>query len=68
MYRNDLNFFPVQTLRAPSADKHADEPDRAESSAAENSPVTVLGELALVLIVALSFAAVVQTVFGHAFL
>ncbi|HJW42326.1 MAG TPA: hypothetical protein VJ476_14010 [Rhizomicrobium sp.] len=67
MYRNDLNLFSMQTLRAPSAGNHADEPDRAEPGAAGNSPATVLGELAVVLIVALSFAAVAQIVFGHAF-
>jgi hypothetical protein len=56
----------MQTLRTPGAGNHADEPDRAEPSAAETSPATVLGELALVLIVALSFAAVAQIAFGHA--
>lgn len=65
MYRDDLDFLVMETLSARRADEHADDTAREERIAEENSPSAVLGEMAFVLIMALTLAAVAQIALGH---
>lgn len=65
MYRDDLDFLVMETLSARRADESADEAARAKTAAKENSPSAVLGEMAFVLIMALTLAAVAQIALGH---
>lgn len=64
MYRNDLDFHVVETRSARRADESADEAARKDG-AKESSPSAVLGEVAFVLIMALTLAAVAQIALGQ---